>query len=219
MARGEFESQAALHNVIPDNVGTPLAWGFLDEDKSKAFFITRFRNLQDLPPPLQQSLEMVKRLHQTSESPTGKFGFHVTTYCGPPKMVNDWTDSWEEYFARQFRSDVSYLQQSGQKDAELVKLTEVFIQKVVARLLRPLQTGGRSIKPCLCHGDLWEGNIQTDADTQQLVTFDSCAFYGHNESQYANPKIVPQLRKILQSGLTVYPRFAGRAGNGFSQSI
>ena len=185
MARAEYESQKALAAVIPDNVVIPLAWGVFEKDKSKAFFMTRFRDLRDSSPPTLQFLAILKKLHQTSVSPTGKFGFHVTTYNGPPKMVNEWTDSWEEYYARQCRSDISCLQQVYGEDAELADLTEEFVQKVVARLLRPLQTGGRSIKPTLCHGDLWDGNVQIDVDTKQPIMFDSCAFYGHNESQHA----------------------------------
>lgn len=60
----------------------------------------------------------------------------------------------EEYSARQFRSDVSFVQSVYGEDAELADLTETFIPKVVAWLLGPLQTGGRNIKPTLCHGDL-----------------------------------------------------------------
>ena len=182
MARAEYESQKALAAIIPDNVVIPMAWGMLEEDRSQAFFITCFRNLRDRALPLLPFLAILKKLHQTSVSPTGKFGFHVTTYNGPPKMVNEWTDSWEEYYVRQFRSDISYLQHVYGEDAELAALTEEFVQKVVVRLLRPLQTGGRSIKPTLCHGDLWDGNIQVDVDTEQPIVFDLCAFYGHNES-------------------------------------
>lgn len=98
-------------------------------------------------------------------------------------MNNEWIDSWEEYYARQFRSDIAYAQQIYGEDPELAELTEEFIQKVVARLLRPLQTGGRSIKPSLCHGDLWDGNVQIDVDTKQAILFDSCCFYGHSESK------------------------------------
>ena len=186
MAESEYELQKALAAIIPDNVVIPLAWGTFEEDKSKTFFITLFRDLRDFPPPpappYVHFLATLKKLHQTSVSPNGKFGFHVTTYNGPPKMVNDWTDSWEEYFGRQFRSDVSFLRNVYGEDAELADLTEVFIRKVVARLLRPLQTGGRNIKPTLCHGDLWDGNVQIDVKTEQPIVFDSCAFYGHNES-------------------------------------
>ncbi|KAL9628978.1 MAG: hypothetical protein Q9164_007074 [Protoblastenia rupestris] len=182
MAEGEYESQKALAAILPDNVDFPIAWGVLREDESKAFFMTDFRVLHDYYlPPTAQFLDILKKLYQESISLSGKFGFQVTTYNGPPKMVNDWTDSWEEYFGRQFRSDILFLQNVYGEDAELANLTEAFIQKVVARLLRPLQTGGRKIKPTLCHGDLWDGNFQIDENSQQLIVFDSCAFYGHNE--------------------------------------
>lgn len=183
MARAEYESQEALSAVIPDNVVTPTAWGYLDGDKTKSFYLTRFRKLQPRIPPLPDFLAIIKRLHQTSVSPTGKFGFHCKTYWGPPVMSNEWTDSWEEFWGRQFRSDVAYAQRVYGKDEDLDTLTEEFIQKVVARLLRPLQTGGRSIKPSLCHGDLWDGNVQMDADTGRTILFDPCAFYGHAEGR------------------------------------
>lgn len=98
-------------------------------------------------------------------------------------MSNEWTDSWEEFWGRQFRNDVAYVQKVYGRDEYLDSLTADFIQKVVARLLRPLQTGGRNIKPSLCHGDLWDGNVQTDVNTGQAILFDSCAFYGHAEGR------------------------------------
>lgn len=183
MAEAEYEGQKAMSAVIPDNVASPMAWGLFEDHPTKAFFLTRFRNLHDRSPPVVQFLAILKKLHQTSVSPTGKFGFPVTTYFGPPPMINDWTDSWEEYFGRQLRADVAFAQTVYDEDAELASLTEEFVEKVVARLLRPLQTGGRNIKPALCHGDLWDGNVQIDVDTKQPFIFDAVCFYGHNESQ------------------------------------
>lgn len=184
MARAEYESQEALSAIIPDNVVPPTAWGYFEGSKTKSFYLTPFRNLQSQVPPLPEFLAVIRRLHHTSISPTGKFGFHCRTYWGPPVMSNEWTHSWEEFWARQFRSDVAYVQQVYGKDDDLDALAEEFIEKVVARLLRPLQTGGRSIKPSLCHGDLWDGNVQTDVDTGQTILFDSCAFYGHAEGKF-----------------------------------
>ncbi|KAH9906757.1 Fructosamine/Ketosamine-3-kinase [Xylariomycetidae sp. FL2044] len=181
MARAEYDAQQALSAVIPENVVPPIAWGFFENDNTKSFYLTSFRRLSPRVPPIPKILAIVKKLHQTSISPTGKFGFQSTTYWGPPKMVNDWTDSWEEYWSRQFRSDIKYAQGVYGEDSDLANLTEEFIQKAVARLLRPLQTGGRTIKPSLCHGDLWDGNVQTDDDTKQPVLFDSACFYGHRE--------------------------------------
>lgn len=221
MAEGEYESQKALAAVIPDNAIVPLAWGMLEDEKTKAFFITEFRDLRPRPPPPAQFLGILKQLHQTSMSPTGQFGFHITTYNGPPKMVNAWTDSWEEYFARQFRSDVDFLQNVYGKDAELGDLTEAFIDKVVARLLRPLQTGGRSIKPALCHGDLWDGNVQVDVNTKQPVMFDSCVFYGHNESKCLSCRCKGMLKSTVyvHSGSTVHGRCALRLWHGFLGNV
>lgn len=150
MSRAEFEGQKALATYIPNNVSHPVAWGYLEHDTSKSFFIAEFHRLcagTSLP---LQILSILKHLHESSISPTGLFGFHVTTFYGPPPMINDWTDNWEEYITRLFRANLSYIQEVHGKDQELNEIAEGFIQKVIPRLLRPLQTGGRSIKPTLC---------------------------------------------------------------------
>lgn len=59
----------------------------------------------------EQLLPIVKKLHQSSTSPTGKFGSHVTTFWGPPPVDNTWTNSWEGYFTRKFRASLNYGQQ------------------------------------------------------------------------------------------------------------
>ncbi|KAI1455462.1 Fructosamine kinase-domain-containing protein [Annulohypoxylon moriforme] len=181
MSEAEYEGQKALVTYIPNNAITPVGWGFLENDTSKSFFLTHFRHLRARSPPALQFLEIIKKLHLSSVSPTGKFGFHVTTFYGPPPMINDWTDNWEEYFTRQFRANLVYAQRERGENPELQTLAEEFIEKVIPRLLRPLQTGGRSIKPSLCHGNLWDGNIQIDVETKQPIIYDSCCFYGHNE--------------------------------------
>lgn len=62
-----------------------------------------------------------------------------------------------------------------------------FFEKVILRLLRPLETGGRSIRPTLIHGDLWHGNAETDAETGQPIIFDAASFYAHNECKTLRP--------------------------------
>ncbi|KAJ6785705.1 hypothetical protein PWT90_08713 [Aphanocladium album] len=184
MAEAEYEGQKAIHSVIPDNAVKPIAWGYFCDTKSKAWFMAEYLNLRARAPPLEQFLPIVKQMHQKSVSPTGKFGFHVTPFYGPPPMVVDWTDNWEEFWVREFRSGLKYVQTMRGNDPELGEVAEDFIQKVAARLLRPLQTGGRNIKPSLCHGDLWDGNIQFNVDTQQPIIFDPCSFYGHHEMDF-----------------------------------
>ncbi|KUI67640.1 hypothetical protein VM1G_02991 [Cytospora mali] len=134
MARAEFKSQEALAAIIPDNVVVPMAWGYFQDDTSKSFYLSRFRNMSAQTPPPSQLVDILSKLHQESTSPTGKFGFHCATYWGPPRIVNAWTDNWEEFWSRQFRSDIAYAQRIYGEDEELATLTEEFIQKAVARL-------------------------------------------------------------------------------------
>lgn len=150
MSRAEYEGQKALETYIPNNVSHPVAWGYFKNDMSKSFFITHFRYLRARSPPTLQFLNILKKLHLSSISPTGMFGFPVTTYYGPPPMINDWTGDWEGFFTRLFRSNLEYVQKERGEDLELVEIAEEFIEKIIPRLLRPLQTGGRSIKPTLC---------------------------------------------------------------------
>ena len=56
---------------------------------------------------------------------------------------------------------------------------KLITEKVVPRLL-PLQSYGRSIKPCLLHGECWDGNTALDMNGAAFI-FDVCPFYGHNE--------------------------------------
>ena len=63
---------------------------------------------------------------------------------------------------------------------------QLTLEKVVPRLLLPLQSEGRSIKPCLVHGDCWDGNTAMDLKSGGAFVFDACSFYGHNEYDTGN---------------------------------
>jgi protein-ribulosamine 3-kinase len=63
---------------------------------------------------------------------------------------------------------------------------KLILEKVVPRLLLPLQSDSRVLKPCLIHGDYWDGNTVMDAKTGEVFVFDVCSFYGHNEYDTGN---------------------------------
>lgn len=81
----------------------------------------------------------------------------------------------------EFPPGLGYALKMRGDDVELVDVTGEFLDKAVPSFLRPLQTGGGRIKPCLCHGGLWAGNIQIDVEMKQPVAFDPCLFYGHDK--------------------------------------
>lgn len=69
---------------------------------------------------------------------------------------------------------------------EFSRICGLILDIVIPRLLGPLQSNGRIIKPCLIHGHLWDENTATDMDTGDPFIFDAGSFYGHNEYEIGN---------------------------------
>jgi fructosamine-3-kinase len=121
-------------------------------------------------------------MHRKSTSPTGKFGFHIKTMAGTlPQHTDGWSDSWEEIFVKMFGYFLDLDGKTNEPWPELEHLKHLTRARVIPRLLRPLQSHGRNIKPCLVHGDLWDGNCAADKETGKPFIFDGQAFYAHNE--------------------------------------
>lgn len=119
-------------------------------------------------------------LHSKSQSPTGKFGFHIPTcHTRNVQAVDFWTDSWCELFTAHL-SHILSLAKTHLQWPEFDRLGELVLLKVVPALLLPLQSEGRSIKPCLVHGDCWDGNTAIGEDGRAFF-FDVASFYAHNE--------------------------------------
>ena len=182
---GTFASEKAFYGYAPLNIPKPIAWGNHKSDEDMWFYLAEYHNMVDKVPDVQQFVAIIVKIHQESmgRSPTGKFGFDVKTHLGNVSVNNDWEETWEKFFTRIMKSmlEVEELSQ-GKEDYEFQQLMEKLITKVIPRLLRPLESEGRKVTPCLVHTDLWPGNCMPDADTGEIMIFDSCAYWGHNES-------------------------------------
>lgn len=186
MLRGEFESMRMISDLIPAFCPKPLAWGECS-DPNFHYLLFPFHELKEGPPDTGRLSQAVADLHTRSveHNPTGRWGFHMTTYNGPLAQDNTWTDTWEESWIRGMKRLFSYENDSRGPSEELEQLMKPYFEKVCPRLLRPLETNGRQIKPVLIHGDLWVGNTAVQAETDDPLLFDSSAFWGHNECERA----------------------------------
>ncbi|KAI0095565.1 Fructosamine kinase-domain-containing protein [Nemania sp. FL0031] len=182
MLNGEFESMKLIHKFIPKFSPRPIAYGKC-QDSERYFSLYTFHELLKDEPEISRFTSAVAQLHTTSAKAnlTGKFGFDVTTYNGTLPQDNAWTDSWEEFYARGMRHMLKIEMDKRGEREELEPLIVPFLDKVIPRLLRPLETKGRSIKPVLIHGDLWLGNVSQQKDSGDPLMYDSSAFWGHNE--------------------------------------
>ena len=136
----------------------------------------------ELPDPVVFCTKLAE-VHKTSQSPNGKFGFYVSTCNGRTPQVLDWDSSWVSMFGKFLAGCMKLYFQQNNTWPELKKVSQRVINKVVPRLLGPLQSDGRSIKPTLIHGDLWEGNIGTSLKNRNIYVFDAAAFYAHYEME------------------------------------
>ncbi|KAI0158133.1 Fructosamine kinase-domain-containing protein [Xylariaceae sp. FL1272] len=185
MAFGELEGSKALFAALPGNVPKPVAAGALGRDPNKHFYLAEFRDMADEMPGTTDFVSLVAKLHQTTESPNGKFGFHTTTYGGDNPVDTNWCDSWEKFFTRMMKQVMDRERTIHGPDAELDRLSPMIINQVIPRLIRPMESDGRKIKPVLIHGDLWHGNVAVDNDSDEPVLYDPCAFYAHCEFEFA----------------------------------
>ena len=171
----------ALHDTIPDTTPAPIAWGTYAKDSNMHFFLCDFIDMTDEVPDIQRFVIKVAELHTKGASPNGKYGFSTPTFMGRVAQYVEWTESWEEFFTNSMLRLMSIIEASEGPDPEFKELFRQIIDKVIPRLLRPLETGGRQIRPSLIHGDLQSGNVSVDNVTGAPILYDAPSLYAHNE--------------------------------------
>ena len=188
MVYGEYESMLALREIMPTLVPNLIGWGTYASNPEIYFFLCEFVDLTDDIPEISMFTKTLAELHRKALSPTGKYGFPIPTYKGPLPQYNEWTDSWEDFFSESMRLFMMAEARSQGTDSEMEELCEGILTKVIPRLLRPLETGGRMIVPRLIHGDIWAGNASTNVETNLPMVFNAACLYAHNESMAAKEK-------------------------------
>ncbi|KAK3899740.1 Fructosamine kinase-domain-containing protein [Staphylotrichum tortipilum] len=189
MMKGTFEADSALHEMIPSRVPKPVAWGTYVDRPDSHFYLC-----------------------DMGKSPVGQFGFQVTTHLANIPVDNTWNPSWEAFWAQQMKSLFDIDEQVNGPDETVAEMRTAYFEKLIPRYLRPLESDGKSVTPCLIHSDLWLGNIKYRSATNELCLFDSCAFWGHNEADLA---ICYNARYKLQECL---PQYLAQYREGMSSS-
>lgn len=154
MVSGEFVSMKTLHETVPDFTPMPIAWGTYAADPDVHFFSCGFVRMGDELPDVQSFAASLAALHTKGLSPNGQYGFSVPTLQAKIPQYTSWEHSWEVFFTKSMKMVMENEIESQGKDDEVQILYEVVLEKVIPRLLRPLETGGREIQPRLVHGDI-----------------------------------------------------------------
>lgn len=188
---------------VPVLTPKPIASGTYHSNAEIHFFLCTFHAMDQLSAPNVEKLaSTLARFHRKAISPNGKYGFPVTIYQGNLPQYTNWETSWEKFFYKNMEKCMEFEDQAQGSDPEVTTLKTALLEKVIPRLLRPLETGGRNIVPCLIHNDLWDGNLgvleeeehigsQADkpacysrhgkGEAGEPIIFDPTALFAHNE--------------------------------------
>ncbi|KAK8065604.1 hypothetical protein PG997_012351 [Apiospora hydei] len=169
MMEGTYISEKLIHSFIPEHVPAPLAFGSYESIPNMHYYICDYIDMtDDLPDPARFGQTLSKlHLNSMGKSPTGQYGFPLTTHLAFVPNDNTWTDTWTEWFSNAMRKMLEEEERSHGQDDELDRLKEALFTKVIPRLLRPMETGGNRIEPCLCHSDVWPGNVKPSVDDEE----------------------------------------------------
>lgn len=182
MVEGEFESMSMLYKVSPDLVPKPIGFGTFESIEDVHFFLCEFVDIYDEVPDVTDLCTRIADLHVRSQAlSNGKFGFKVTTCNGTVQQYTRWTSSWEEFFIETLREAFELEERVHGYSQKIADMLPALYEKVCPRLLRPLETEGRILRPTLVHGDLWHGNTAIHTESGMPCIYDSSALWAHNE--------------------------------------
>ena len=139
----------AIYKELPDFVPKPVAVGSYATDPDIHFYLMEFVDMTLRVPVAPELTSKVAEMHLKCLSPHGKFGFVVPTNNGALIQPNKWTESWEEAYTDILQRCFDFEQGMHGKHEEMQELWPDIKEKVIPRLLRPLETGGNHVEPCL----------------------------------------------------------------------
>ncbi|KAK8110457.1 uncharacterized protein PG998_006914 [Apiospora kogelbergensis] len=174
MMQASFQAASTLHKFIPEFSPKPIILGTYKSDKNLHFFLSDFIEMSEdgIPSPESYMAAVVALHNRSFEQPLDWF-------------LGGLLDEPNEGNRRPRAAD------RGQHPEDLAKLRQAYFDKVLPRYLRPLESDGRSVTPCIVHADLWPGNCRYRLDKETVCVYDASAFWGHNEVDlgvFRNPR-------------------------------
>lgn len=177
-----------LYTALPTATPRPYGTGSIlppGSTETPGYFylcqFVEFRTMQNPDPA--KTASCVAELHLRTQSRLASFGSQVPTFDGifPHTLLP--RTNWTIYFDQLLSQAFSFDRQTNGSAPEFERLMLKLRRWVIPRLLDALSADGREIIPVYIHGDLWEGNIGTEQNTNDIFLFDANGYYAHREME------------------------------------
>lgn len=181
MVEGEFEAMSLFYSTVPALVPKPQAWGKMQDGSGRHFYICEFLDLDNLLPDPTIFCSLLAQAHRRSKSPTGMFGFHVSTCHGRIPQPVDWDPSWQSFFTKLLRHWFKADFELNGAWPAFEEAKEQMLSNVIPKLLGSLKDETHVVEPVLIHGDLGHHNVCHAGGG--IYIYDAEAYYAHHEME------------------------------------
>jgi protein-ribulosamine 3-kinase len=154
-----------------DDIRIPKCFGTMELD-SNCYLLLEHLHLHTHTPSSMALLgTQVAKMHKITAE---KHGFHHNNYIGSNPQINNWSDTWIDFYTHCRLMPQAYM--SG----------DAFIEIKAEHLAAKIPSFFEDYKPVpsLLHGDLWSGNTAA-IDEETPVIFDPSVYYGDRETDIA----------------------------------
>jgi len=128
--------------------------------------------------------EKLAKLHSNSSA---RFGYSEDNYIGSTLQLNiankNESINWSDFYYHKRLLFQYKLAEKNKLIKEELKNGFLLLENRIEEILE-----GSEEKPCLIHGDLWQGNFLCDLDSNPAL-IDPAVYYGHREAEIAMTRL------------------------------
>ena len=186
MFQKEFEGLHMLYQTQDIKIPAPILYGkFLDNvvsfktgissNREQVFLITEFIEKGNIAQNFWKTFAyQLAALHKHANE---QFGLRADNYIGSLSQVNNYCNTWSEFYASQRIMPLMQLAFNQNKcSGDDLRSAE--------RLCQCFDKIFPEERPALIHGDLWIGNFMSNANGKPVI-YDPAVYYGNREMDIA----------------------------------
>ena len=161
----------AMYDTHTITIPKPICWGVA---QNNSYLVLEYYSLgRGNNEGWTEMGKQLALLHKKGTS--NSFGWETNNTIGSTPQINDWDDSWADFFAEK---RIAYQLKLAKRRGGSFHNSQNVIEKIRSYLSTHNPT------PALVHGDLWSGNASFTAEGKPVI-FDPACYYGDREVDLA----------------------------------